>query len=497
MQPLFSKKDTPANAARSAQLQAPPTRSLGTSQTLRRHEANWQAPCSPSAGAWRAVRCFALRAVQMVLLGAAALSTAWAGIPIVAWTQASGAQVFLVHSPAIPMVDVQIDFDAGARRDPADKAGLANLMASATAYGVLPSAGAPALDENALSDAWADLGASFGGSASADRMTFSLRSLTEPDVLQRAVALAARQLGQPAFPEGPWLRDRPKLIAARKEANTRAGTVAARAFAQAVYSGHPYGLETTEESLQRIAVADLRALHASALAPCAAKVSIVGDLNRAQADALVQTLLARLPARRCAALAPVAEVAPLPAPVEQRIPFASAQAHVLVGQPGFKRNSSDFFALTVGNHILGGGGFGSRLTEEVREKRGLTYSVYSYFSPGLHAGAFTIGLQTRPDQAQQALDLVREVLQRFVTDGPTEAELQAAKANLIGGFPLRLDSNRKLLDNVANIAWNGLPLDYLDTWTAQVDKLTTAEVRNAMARTLQPQKMVTVVLGAP
>lgn len=476
MQSRFLNNDTPANAAPSAQLQARHKLAFGTAQALR----------------WAA-----LRAVQTALLGAAAMSTAWAGIPILAWTQASGAQVFLVHSPAIPMVDVQIDFDAGARRDPADKPGLANLTASATAYGVLPRADAPALDENALSDAWADLGASFGGSASADRMTFSLRSLTEPDVLQRAVALAARQLGQPAFPEGPWLRDRPKLIAARKEANTRAATLAARAFAQAVYSGHPYGLETTEESLQRIAVADLRALHASALAPCAAKVSIVGDLNRAQADALVQTLLARLPARRCAALAPVAEVAPLPAAVEQRIPFASAQAHVLVGQPGFKRNSGDFFALTVGNHILGGGGFGSRLTEEVREKRGLTYSVYSFFAPGLHAGAFTIGLQTRPDQAQQALDLVRDVLQRFVTEGPTEAELQAAKANLIGGFPLRLDSNRKLLDNVANIAWNSLPLDYLDTWTAQVDKLTTADVHNALARTLQPQKMVTVVLGAP
>jgi zinc protease len=192
----------------------------------------------------------------------------------------------------------------------------------------------------------------------------------------------------------------------------------------------------------------------------------------------------------------VAEVAPLAAAHEERIAFASAQAHVLVGQPGFKRNSADFFALTVGNHILGGGGFSARLTEEVREKRGLTYGVYSAFAPGLHAGAFTIGLQTRPDQAEQALALVREVLTRFVAEGPTEQELQAAKDNLIGGFALRLDSNRKLLDNVANIAWNKLPLDYLETWTAQVQKLTVADIRAAFARTLQPEKMVTVVLGA-
>jgi zinc protease len=146
---------------------------------------------------------------------------------------------------------------------------------------------------------------------------------------------------------------------------------------------------------------------------------------------------------------------------------------------------------------LGGGGFTSRLTEEVREKRGLTYSVYSYFAPGLHAGAFTVGLQTRPDQAQQALNLVHEVLRKFVQEGPTETELQAAKDNLIGGFALRLDSNRKLLDNVANIAWNGLPLDYLDTWTQQVQKLTVADIREAFARTVQPERMVTVVLGAP
>jgi zinc protease len=419
-----------------------------------------------------------------------------AAIPIAHWTQASGAQVYLVESPAIPMVDVQIDFDAGARRDPKDKPGLANLMAANTAYGVKARGPAPALDENGLGDAWADLGASFGGSASSDRLSFALRSLTYPDLLEKATALAARQLGDATFPEAPWLRDRPKLVASLKEANTRPATLAGRAFARAVYGEHPYGAESTEATLGRISAADMRALHAQALRSCSAKVSIVGALDRAQADALATRLLAYLPASGCDALPAVAEVAALTAAHEERIAFASAQAHVLLGQPGIKRNSPDFFALTVGNHILGGGGFTARLTEEVREKRGLTYSVYSYFSPGLHAGAFTIGLQTRPDQAQQALDLVREVLAKFVAEGPTEKELQAAKDNLVGGFALRLDSNRKLLDNVANIAWNNLPLDYLETWTAQVQKLNVDDIRAAFARAVQPDRMVTVVLGA-
>jgi len=150
----------------------------------------------------------------------------------------------------------------------------------------------------------------------------------------------------------------------------------------------------------------------------------------------------------------------------------------------------------VGNYILGGGGFVSRLTHEVREKRGLSYSVYSYFSPGQHAGAFTLGLQTRPDQAAQAVKVSQDVVADFVANGPLDAELKAAKDNLIGGFALRIDTNRKLLDNIANIAWNQLPLNYLDTWTQQIEKVTAADIKAAFARKLQPQKMVTVVLGA-
>jgi zinc protease len=254
----------------------------------------------------------------------------------------------------------------------------------------------------------------------------------------------------------------------------------------------------TEESLQRIGTPDMVQMYRRMIQPCRARVSVVGAVTRAQADALVTTLLSRLPsgATGCEPLPPVAEVAPLAAPVVREIPFASAQAHVLIGQPGYKRNDPDYFALLVGNYILGGGGLVSRLSMEVREKRGLSYSVSSYFSPRLHAGAFTIGLQTRPDQAAQAVQVSRDVLARYVAEGPTEAELKAAKDYLIGGFPLLIDSNRKLLDNIASIAWNGLPLDYLDTWTRQVERVTAADVKAAFARKVQPQRMVIVTVGA-
>jgi zinc protease len=151
----------------------------------------------------------------------------------------------------------------------------------------------------------------------------------------------------------------------------------------------------------------------------------------------------------------------------------------------------------VGNYILGGGGFVSRLTEQVREKRGLSYSVYSYFNPEIQAGPFTIGLQTKKDQAQQALDVVKEVLTDFVDNGPTPQELQAAKDNLIGGFALRFDNNKKLLDNVANIAWYGLPLDYLQTWTQAVQAVTVESIHEAFKSVLDPKRMVTVIVGAP
>ena len=445
----------------------------------------------------------ALRAVaaSLLLFGAHAM----AAIPIQHWTQPSGAKVYLVESPSIPMVDFQIDFDAGSRRDPADKAGLARVTAGMASKGITaartPGAGPydAALDENQLSEAWADLGAGFGASAGSDRMSFSLRSLNYPDLLAKAVQLASRQIADPSFPDAVWQRERQRMSASIREANTKPATIVGHAFAAAVYGAHPYGYEMTEATLARTSVEDMRQAYRRGIEPCRAKISIVGAVTRTQADALVTQLLSRLPdaaTGRCEPLPPVADVAPLAEPVVRAIPFASAQAHVLIGQPGYKRSDPDHFALVIGNYTLGGGGFVSRLTEEVREKRGLSYSVYSYFSPGLHAGAFTLGLQTRPDQAAQAVQVSRDVLARFVAEGPTEAELKAAKDNLIGGFPLLIDSNRKLLDNVANIAWNNLPLDYLDTWTRQVERVTAADIKAAFARKLQPQRMVTLTVGA-
>ena len=438
------------------------------------------------------------RCCGVLALAAWGAQPAWALLPIEHWTQPSGAQVWLVSSPNLPMVDIQVSMDGGSRRDPAHQAGLASAMAMMSSKGVKTDSAEPALDENALGEAWADLGASFDADAGRDLFSYGLRSLTQPDLLARAVDLASRQIAQPSWPAATWERERTRWRAALDEAAMRPGTVASRALGSAVYGQHPYGLRASAQSLASIDVKAIKAFHAQVVQACRAKVSVVGAVDKAQADALVKKLLARLPqqeASKCTALPAVPEVEPLTQAKDVRIPFDSAQAHVLIAQPGIRRNDPDFLALLVGDHILGGGGLVSRLMEEVREKRGLTYGVSSSFSPGLHAGAFVIGLQTRPDQAEQARAVSQQVLEKFVAEGPTEQELRDAKDNLIGGFALRIDSNRKLLANVTNIAWNGLPLDYLEHWTAKVEALTVDDVRAAMQRALQPQRMVTVVLG--
>jgi zinc protease len=437
---------------------------------------------------------------QCALFAGAALmgiTSAQAALPIQQWTLANGAKIYLVSTNALPIVDMQVDFDAGSRRDPAAQAGLASATATMVEKGVRAGKGGePALDQNALGEAWADLGASFDVSAGTDRTSYSLRTLSDPALLNKAVALASREIGEPAFPDDVWQRERERINAAIKEANTKPATIAGRAFAHAVYGVHPYGQEVTEETLARIDIAAMRQRYQQLIVPCRAKLSIVGAVTRVEAETLATTLLSRLPASEsCTPLPAIAPVAALAAPKDERIPFDSAQAHVFVGQPGYPRKDPDHFALTLGNYVLGGGGFVSRLMNEVREKRGLTYSIYSGFAPGLDAGAFRVGFQTRPDQAEEAVKMSREVVARFVAEGPTASELKAAKDNLIGGFPLLLDSNRKLIGNVANIAWHDLPLDYLDTWTARMNAVTAADVKAAFQRKLQPERMVTVVVG--
>lgn len=409
-----------------------------------------------------------------------------AGVKIENWTAPTGARVFFVETRALPIVDVHIDFAAGAAQDPAGKAGLAQLTRG------LMDLGAGGMDESQVAMKLADLGARLGGGADTDRASVSLRTLADLDKRTAAFEIMRAVIAEPRFPEPVFERERTRTLAALRESLTRPETIASRAFWSGLYGSHPYGQQPEAQSLMSIKLDDLRDFHAANYVARSAVVTIVGALSRAEAEALAQQLTAALPA---GSDAPALTAPALPQANEIRLPHPAAQAHIQVGLPALKRGDPDFYALMVGNYSLGGGGFVSRLMKEVRDKRGFAYSVYSYFAPMKEAGPFQIGLQTKRAQANDALKVTRDVLQQFLTEGPSESELKAAKANIVGSFPLRLDSNRKILDNVAAIGFYGLPLDYLDTYARKIEQVTVADVRAAFSRHVLPAHLVTVVVA--
>lgn len=425
----------------------------------------------------------------------AACSISHAALQIQSWSLPNGARVLFVENHTIPILDLSVDFDAGSRRDPAGKSGVAALTNAMLARGLRavqsPSGNELALSEAQISDGFADTAAVRGARLDEDRSGVTLRTLvTERDV---AIPLLGRLLAQPSFPQDFLMRDKARTIASIKESLTQPEAIADKAFSRLLYGAHPYGQQLTVESVTAISRDDLLAFHAAHYVANRAVVALIGDVTREQADKIAQELTRRLP--QGAPLSALPAV-PLAQGTEERIPHQATQAHILIGMPAMARHDPDHFALTVGNYVLGGGGFASRLMQQVREKRGLTYGVSSYFNPMAQAGPFQIGLQTKKEQANEALKVTRDTVAEFLRDGPTPVELKAAKDNLIGGFSLRIDSNKKILENIAAIGFYQLPLDYLDTWTAKVAAVTTTQVRDAFNRKLQMDKLSTVVVGA-
>jgi zinc protease len=302
-------------------------------------------------------------------------------------------------------------------------------------------------------------------------------------------------LQSPQFPDAALERERARAIADVIEADTRPDAAAERRFYALMYPAHPYGATPTKESLSAISRGDIERFYRERYRASRAVVTLVGDLSREAARATAEALTARLPAGPADG-PPLAQAVPPAKSTEERVARPSAQSHILIGMPALTRDDPDYFALYVGNYVLGGGGFVSRLYKELREKRGYAYSAYSYFFPLAARGPLIVGLETRNDQADAALAQARAVLQEFLERGPTEQELAAAKRGIIGGFPLRIDSNRKLLEQAAMIGFYELPLDWLDRYGAQIRAVTLEGVRSAFARHVRPSALVTVVAGA-
>lgn len=414
--------------------------------------------------------------------------TLFAAPQIQHWQTANGARVYFVEAPELPMVDVRVVFDAGSARD-GKQPGLA-LFTSA-----MLEEGAAGLDADTIARRFEDLGAQFSAGAYRDMATAGLRSLTKPAILQPALKTFIQVLTRPDFPQKALQRVRKQMLTGLQHQEQDPGAIASKAFYSALYGDHPYATPSdgTLASVKALQRGDLRDFYRRYYVARNAVVAIVGALDRNAAESLAEKLTAGLHQGQRAAEPPSPK--PLKQPKTEHIEYPSTQTHILMGQPGIARGDKDYFPLYVGNHILGGGGFGSRITTEVREKRGLSYSAYSYFAPMHAAGPFVLGLQTRNDNAEKALTVLRETLETFRSEGPTAKELEAAKKNITGGFPLKVDSNSDILGYIAMIGFYDLPLDYLDRFNATIDAVTAKQIREAFQQRVDPAKMVTVTVG--
>ncbi len=428
------------------------------------------------------------------LLSAAMLISALsaqAAVNIQHWQTSSGAEVYFVENHDLPIVDLSVNFAAGSARDTAEKSGLAGI----TRY--MMTLGAAGMSDEVIANKLADIGAVLGGEFDGDRAALKLRTLSSEREQKQALDVFGKILQKPDFPASVLAREKARIISGLEESATQPEGMVNRAFMTALYGSHPYSLDESGEiaTVAKLSVADLQAFYQQYYRANGAVIAMMGDLSRAQAEAIAESMASGLP--KGPANPAIAQVTYPKAPVTQRIAHPASQSHILLGYPGIKRGDPDLFPLYLGNYVLGGGGFVSRLTEEVREKRGLVYSVYSYFMPMAEVGTFQIGLQTKKEQADEALKIVRATLADFLAKGVTDAELKAAKANVIGGFPMRIDSNSKILDYLAVIGFYKLPLNYLDEYNSKVAAVTAAQIKDAFNRRLKPENFVTVIVGAP
>ena len=415
--------------------------------------------------------------------------SAQAAVNIQQWKTASGADVYFVENHDLPIIDLSVNFAAGSARDVPEKSGLAGM----TRY--LMTLGAAGMSDEEISRKMADVGAVMGGELDADRAAFKLRTLRQAREREQALDIFGKVLQQPDFPQATLEREKARAIAGLQEAATQPESIANKAFMKALYGNHPYALDDggEPETVGALKRDDLQAFYQQHYGAKGAVIAMIGDMTREEASQIAERLTAKLPAVEAQPALP-AVTFPQRA-VDERIQHPATQSHILLGYPGVKRGDPDYFPLYVGNYILGGGGFVSRLTEEVREKRGLVYSVYSYFMPMADLGPFQIGLQTKREQSAEAMKVVEQTLDKFMQGGVTEGELIAAKQNITGGFPLRLDSNSKILDYLAVIGFYKLPLTYLEDFNKNVNNVTTAQIKDAFNRRIDTHKLVTVVVG--
>ena len=404
------------------------------------------------------------------------------------WISDNGLAVYYVYVPELPMMDLRLTFDAGSARD-GDKWGVAGMTVA------MLDKGTKDLNADQIAEAFESVGAEFSAGSARDMAWISLRTLTLPEQQSSAMKTWLDVIKNTAFPEKDFARLKKQALVGLEAEKQSPAAIASKAFYKNLYGNHPYATPQngTEETVKAMQIADLKSYYSHYFVAKNGQLAIVGSIDRNAAEALAKKVASVLSAGEKAAAIP--KVKPLTASKVVRIEFPSSQSHVMIGQPGTKRGDKDYFALYLGNHGLGGSGFTSRLMKEVRVKRGLSYSVYSYFISMREPGPFLLGLQTKNSQVDEAVKVANDVVKDFQKNGPSEEQLKASKTNITGGFPLRTASNDDIIGYIAMIGFYGLPLDYLDTFTTTIDKISRKDVMDAYSRRLHPDKFLTVIVG--
>lgn len=419
----------------------------------------------------------------------AALSTH--AVDIQRWYTPEGTQVLLVERHELPIVDYAVIFKgAGSTAEPEGKSDIASPAAQ------MVMRGTQTLNEEQFMQAINDLGASVSGSSGFEYSVFGFRSLSDADKLNATAHLFSQALTAPRFDETVLKRLQNQAILSLKQAESYPGYLAAREQTRLNYPQHPYGKNArrSEATIRAVNIADLKAFQQTHYAQNNAIVTLVGDITRADADQLVRQTLHTLP-RKMSAQHDTPPVKVVSGQVS-RLPFdGSTQATISIGLPVLTYDDPDYFPLLVGNYVLGGGGFDSRLMKVLRDKYGYTYGANSSFSAYSEKAPFNISFTTERKNSHAALAATQQVLADFVAQGPTEAELRQAKDNITGSFPLRFDSNSKLLGVLLNIGLYNRPTDWLDTYNDKVNALTVDDIKRAWQKHIVPQEMNVVVVG--
>lgn len=403
------------------------------------------------------------------------------------WTTKKGTPVYFVQTKQVPILVLQIAFDGGSARD-------GSLPGTSALLNSMLNEGNAGLTATQMAEGFENIGAEYNHWINRDMTVFQLKTITEENKLNSALDYFAK-IFQPDFPIKAFEREKKLQKIAISQEQESPDAVAQKALLKIIYPHHPYGnsMLGTADSVVKIELKDVKAFHQKYYVSHNAVISMAGAIDLNTAKKIAEKIMEPIAEGEKAEALP--KVIQKSRPLQKNIPYSSAQTAIRLGQVGITHKDPDYFPLMVGNYSLGGGMLVSRLSDEIREKRGLAYNVRSGFDPLSAGGPFVISLATRTEKAPEALDITKKTLKKFVEQGSTLAELNAAKRFIQGNFPLRFETNTAIASSLLNMGFYQLPLDYLDTYLWHVNSVTIKQIKAAFQKHIQPEEIMTVTVG--